>query len=97
MSATPSTRRRHSEGARVSDRTRVSSSPASARTGRSQFQPYYKLSTFVPRTMAWQEAKGTYWTVEEARAAARRGVETRLVRVAPDAPGGREVVEVFTP
>lgn len=94
---TPSTRRRHYEGARVSDRSRASSSPASARTGRAQFDPYYKLSTFVPRVGAWQEAKGTYWTAEEARGRAKAGVETRLVRVSPDVPGGREVVETFTP
>jgi hypothetical protein len=94
--STPLPRRRHSEGARVTDRTRRGSSPASARTGRSQFAPYFKLATFVPRTCAWQETKGTYWTVEEAKGAARRGVETRLVRVAPGLPGGREVLETFT-
>lgn len=94
--STPEPRRRHSEGARLSDRTRSPLTPAAARTGRSQFAPYYKLSVFVPRSCAWQEAKGTYWTPEEARDAARRGVQTRLVRVAADAPGGREVVEVFT-
>lgn len=93
---TPEPRRRHSEGARVTDRSRASTSPASARTGRSQFDPYFKLSTFVPRTCAWQETRGTYWTAEEARGKAKAGVETRLVRVAPDVPGGREVVEVFT-
>lgn len=96
MTTTPEPRRRHSEGARVTDRSRRSDTPAAARTGRANFDPYWKLSAFVPRTCAWQELKGTYWTDEAARRAAKPGVEHRLIRVAPGLPGGREVVEVFT-
>lgn len=95
-SPTPPTRRRHFEGGRVSDRTRRSSSPASARTGRANFDPYWKLSTVSPRTLSWVEAKGTYWTADAARSSApdlaEEGELVRLVRVAPE---GRTVVEEF--
>lgn len=80
----------------MSDRTRRSSSPASARTGRANFDPYWKLSTFSPRTLTWVEARGTYWTPEAARSSARdfadEGELVRLVRVAPE---GRTVAETF--
>ena len=94
--STPEPRRRHSEGARVTDRTRRSDTPAAARTGRANFEPYWKLSEYVTRTCAWQERKGTYWTAATARSAARSGGEYRLIRVAPGLPGGREVVDTFT-
>lgn len=98
--STPEPRRRHFEGARVTDRSRRSNTPAAARTGRANFDPYWKLSVYVERTCAWQEVKGTYWTAEAARGAAvdvaDPGQGVRLVRVAPGLPGGREVVDTFT-
>lgn len=92
----PAARRRHSEGARLSSRT-PGTSPAAKRSGTVRFDPYWKLSVWVPRSVSWQEAKGSYATEAAAVAAARRGVEHRLVRVAPGLPGGREVVRTFTP
>lgn len=96
---TPEPRRRHFEGARVSS-ARPSNTPAGARSGKANFDPYWKLSVRSPRTMAWQECRGTYWNPEAARSSAPDfadpGEAVRLVRVAPGLPGGREVVEEFT-
>lgn len=91
---TPQPRRRHSEGARVSSKT-ASSTPAGRRKGTVRFDPYWKLSTFVPRFASWVEEKATFPTPELARASAEPGDTYRLIRVAPGLPGGREVVETF--
>lgn len=74
-------------------RTLRADSPAAARQGRANFDAYFQLATFSPRTFSWGAGKGAYWTEEEARGAAKPGVEYRLLRVAPE---GRTIVDTFT-
>jgi hypothetical protein len=69
------------------------SAPAAARKGRAGFTPYFQLQTFSARSCSWQAAKGSHWTEEEARAAAKPGTQVRLVRVAPE---GRSILDTFT-
>lgn len=92
-SPTPPTRRRHFEGARVSDRSRRST-PSARRSGTVRFDAYFKLSLWDERSMAWQEKPKSYETRAACRAAAPTTVAFRVVEVSP---GSRTVVEEHQP
>lgn len=78
---------------RRSRRSYSPSAPAAARTGRADFPPYFQVQTFSPRSCAWQAAKGSYASPEEARAAVKPGTQARVCTVTPE---GRTVGEPFT-